>query len=62
MHATIIMAKGSITTNFVLNSLIRFTLKMEATRSSEASVVTRAPRSHIPQDGILRPEVCLYVY
>jgi hypothetical protein len=31
----------------------RFTPMMEATRFSETSVLTRATRRHIPEDGIL---------
>jgi hypothetical protein len=38
----------------VPSSLIRSTLKMEAIRSSETSVLTRATRRHIIEDGILR--------
>jgi hypothetical protein len=37
----------------VLSSPILSTLKMEATKSSEMSVLTRSTRRHIPEDGIL---------
>jgi hypothetical protein len=37
----------------VPNSLILFTLMMEATRSSESSVLKRAIGGHRPEDGIL---------
>jgi hypothetical protein len=34
--------------------VIYFTLKMEATRSSETSALTRTTRSHIPEEGFLQ--------
>jgi hypothetical protein len=34
-------------------SLILFTLKVEKIHSSETSVLTRATRRHVPEDGIL---------
>jgi hypothetical protein len=41
------------TTNVIPSSLILFTLIMEAIRSSETSVLTRATLHHISEDGIL---------
>jgi hypothetical protein len=35
-----------------------FTLMMKAIRSSETSVLTRATRRHIPDDGILHTRFC----
>jgi hypothetical protein len=43
-----------VTANAVSSSPILVTQMMEATRSSETSVLTRATRRHVTQDGILR--------
>jgi hypothetical protein len=42
-----------VTDNSVPSSLILVTMMMEAIRSSEMSVLTRATRRHIPEDGIM---------
>jgi hypothetical protein len=42
-----------VTANFVSNSLILSTLMMDALRFSVMSVLTRASRRHIPEDGII---------
>jgi hypothetical protein len=47
-----------VVANVVLNSLILSTLIIEKILSSETSVLTRAERSHIPEDGIQLYVVC----
>jgi hypothetical protein len=42
-----------VTAKTVLSSLILFTLIMEVIRCPETSVLTRATRHHIPEDGVL---------
>jgi hypothetical protein len=42
-----------VTPNAVLSSLILKTLMMDVLRSSSLTLLTRARRRHIPEDGIL---------
>jgi hypothetical protein len=51
-----------ITANVVLSLLDFVTLMMEAIRSSEASVLTRATWCHVPEDGILHKTSYIYIY
>jgi hypothetical protein len=43
----------NVAANVVLDSTILYTLMMEAIRSSETSVLTRAKRHRISENGIL---------
>jgi hypothetical protein len=47
-----------VTANTVRNSLILVTIMMEAIRSPETSVLTRAPWFNIPEDDILHSHHC----
>jgi hypothetical protein len=46
------------TVNVALSYLILVNLIMEGIRSSETSILTRATRRHIPEDGILHSHLC----
>jgi hypothetical protein len=50
-----------VTANVVPSSTNLVTLMMEALRSSEASVLTRATRRHNPDDGILHFVIVFFV-
>jgi hypothetical protein len=47
-----------LTANVVPSFLIIVTLKMEAIRSSETLILTRATRRNIPEDGFLHSHRC----
>jgi hypothetical protein len=48
-----------VTANVVISSLAFSTLMVEAIRSSETSVLTRATRRHISEGGILQAKISL---
>jgi hypothetical protein len=50
-----------VTANVVPSSLILFALIMDAAHSSETSVLTRATRRHIPENGILHYPVYVHL-
>jgi hypothetical protein len=51
-----------VNVNVVPSSPILFTLMIEAIRSSKTSVLRRATRRHIPEDGILHSHCPIAVY
>jgi hypothetical protein len=52
LGTTLAVTSYVVTVNVVPSSLVLDTLMMQAIRSSETSVLTRAIRRHIPEDGM----------